>query len=619
MNFTLRDKDVFRPLADGSFTYDGFADDNIRLIESWQLKDAALWRILVEQFRNGLDNKRARWRSEYWGKLMRGAAMTYSYTLDGELYAILEETVKDLLTVQDELGRITSYDTEHEFTGWDIWGRKYVLLGLQHFMEISKNEELNATITKAMMAHADYIIEKIGPGISQTMLDDTSGHWLAMNSHSILEPMVRLYNLTGESRYLDFAAYIVDNGGVGGEDNNIFELALKNEIAPYQYPTNKAYEMMSCFEGLLEYARVTGEEKWFRAVINFVDKLADTDVTIIGCSGCMHEQLDNSKFVQSDPEKTGLMQETCVTVTWMKLCYQALRYTGDAKYAEHIERASYNALLGAVNTERCTTNSGFHFDSYSPLILNTRGRFNGGYLPLKSDEMSEYPEDAEFFGCCTAISAAGLALMPIYSVMSTDRGFVFNEYFNGGVRLDGSDMIVKLETGYPYDGKIKMTFCGDGELEARFRIPSWSKETKVTLNGSNANGEMQNGYFVLSREWKEGDTVEIELDMRPRAIKPFGENNPGKDKVVAIEAGPIVLARDARLGTDVSAPVEIITDGEGYVQNIELSENGDFPTQICYSMSSYGEKIKLIDYSSAGKTWDERSLMTAWLPIVKIR
>ena len=618
MTFSRVDKDTARALPAGAFIYGGNAAENIELIQSWQLKDRELWKILVEQFRNGFDNERRRWRSEYWGKMMRGAAMTYAYTLDDELYSVLEETVLDLFTVQDELGRITSYDVEHEFSGWDIWGRKYVLLGLQHFMEISKSAELNERITTAMMAHADYIIEKTGRGEGQIPLDDTSDHWLAMNSHTILEPMVRLYNLTGEKRYLDFSAYIVENGGIGGEGNNIFELALEDKLAPFEYPTNKAYEMMSCFEGLIEYARVTGEEKWFRAAINFVDRVAATDITIIGCAGCTHELFDNSKFEQTNDEKTGIMQETCVTVTWMKLCYQLLRLTGDSKYAEHIERASYNGLLGSVNTERCTTNSGFHFDSYSPLIINTRGRFNGGYLPLTTADESE--KEGAHFGCCTAIAAAGLALMPTYSVMATEGGVLFNEYFGGSVNFfdkDGMQTCIKIETSYPYDKTVKMTVNTDTKdaLELRLRIPSWSKSTKITLDGAPAEGKTAGNIFIISRKWRDGDTVELEFDMRPRIVYPFGENNPGRDKYIAIEAGAIVLARDARLGGDISRPIEVKVDKEGYIENIALSKNEKFPTQLCYELDSFGEKIKLVDYSSAGKTWNEESLMSAWLPV----
>jgi hypothetical protein len=107
--------------------------------------------------------------------------------------------------------------------------------------------------------------------------------------------------------------------------------------------------------------------------------------------------------------------------------------------------------------------------------------------------------------------------------------------------------------------------------------------------------------------------------MRPRVILPEGEDNVGSRKLMAIAAGPIVLARDARLGGDISLPVEIKTDSDGYVTNITRSAHTDFPTQLCYELDSFGEKIKLIDYASAGKTWDERSLMTAWLPIKDLK
>lgn len=623
MKFTNSDPDVARPLPEGSFIYSGFANDNIELIKEWQLKDRSLWASLVDQFRNGLDNEKRRWRCEYWGKLMRGAAMTYLYTLDDELYAILEETVEDLLSTQDELGRITSYDAEHEFSGWDIWGRKYVLLGLRHFIEISKSSELNDRIISAMKAEADYIIEKVGGGISQIPIDDTSTYWLAMNSHSILEPMVCLYNITGEQRYLDFSAYIVDNGGVAGEGNNIFELAYENDKAPFQYPASKAYEMMSCFEGLLEYARVTGEEKWKTAVINFANRLYETDITIIGCAGCTHEQLDNATVKQTDDTYKGLMQETCVTVTWMKLCYQLLRLTGESKYAEWIETASYNALLGAVNTERRTTNLGFHFDSYSPLMLNTRGRAAGGLMPLDCPEASEYLEGTRFFGCCTAIAAAGLALMPLYSVMKTDNGIQINEYFCGSFNYtskNGDQVMIRTETDYPYDGYIKMTVNaepsedGDAdEYEIKLRLPSYSKNTVVKINGIQRKTDPDSGFFAETAVWKNGDVIEIEADVRPRAICPFGEY--GKGRYLAIKAGAIVLARDARLGGDISKPVSISAGSDGLVENIVLSEADAFDNRICYELDGGGEKIKLVDYAAAGKTWDEESLMTAWLPI----
>ena len=67
--------------------------------------------------------------------------------------------------------------------------------------------------------------------------------------------MVRLFDLTGEKKYLDFARYIVEEGGTSIA--NVFELAYADKTDPYQYPITKAYELISCFEGLLEYYRAT--------------------------------------------------------------------------------------------------------------------------------------------------------------------------------------------------------------------------------------------------------------------------------------------------------------------------------------------------------------------------
>ena len=74
----------------------------------------------------------------------------FEYSHDAELYALLEATVEELLEVEDELGRISTYTVETEFGGWDMWGRKYVLLGLQYFYEICTNKELKTRIQASM-------------------------------------------------------------------------------------------------------------------------------------------------------------------------------------------------------------------------------------------------------------------------------------------------------------------------------------------------------------------------------------------------------------------------------------------------------------------------------------
>jgi len=85
--------------------YHGFVDENIRFIEAFQLLRPDLWRRFVEQYRHDADFD-AGWKGEYWGKMMRGACMTWSYTRNPELYETLAQTVSDMMDSADADGRI---------------------------------------------------------------------------------------------------------------------------------------------------------------------------------------------------------------------------------------------------------------------------------------------------------------------------------------------------------------------------------------------------------------------------------------------------------------------------------------------------------------------------------
>ena len=214
---------------------------------------------------------------------------------------------------------------------------KYVLVGCLYFYEICKDEAFKTEILNALQGHVDYLIDKIGDG--KISILDTS-HWYGgLNSSSILEPIVELYRLTKQAKYLDFAGYILNMGGRKG--GNLLELAENGEVMPYQYPEVNAYEMMSYFEGALAYYEVTGNERYLHIVEKFVDAVRKSDITVIGCAGCTHELFDNSANKQTEETADkAIMQETCVTVTWMRLQERLLRLTGKEEYADGIERSA---------------------------------------------------------------------------------------------------------------------------------------------------------------------------------------------------------------------------------------------------------------------------------------
>ena len=617
---------------------DGILKDAIDFVCVHQLMDKALWKKLVEQYRLKSDSAKSEWRGEYWGKMMRGAAFVYSVTRDERMYDVLEDTVRDLLSVQEDSGRFSTYSTDVEFTKWDMWCRKYILLGLICFYPLCRDVSLKEQMVWAMRRHADYILDRIGPESEGKMLitmtsvvaDNKPIHG-AMNSFSILEPMVLLYRMTKEQRYIDFASYIV-NEGVSEYEDSIFELAYENKLPPYQYPHTKAYEMMSCFEGLLEYALETGNEKWKTAAIRFAYRFMETDITVMGSAGTAHEFLNHASVRQTVHH--GIGQETCVSVTWMKLCARMLTVTGDPIFADCFEQSLYNAYLGAFNSKRADNHKNFPrgffiegleikptvlpFDSYTPLLGGSRGRGIGGALLFS---------DGTYYGCCACIGSIGVGIAPYLAFMRQRNGFAAMLYSDGTYKTkteNGTAVQFKVEGNYPFGDSVRIILSLEKseEFTLSLRIPSWSVENYLTVNGEKISTDK--GMTSITRIWNDGDTVELGFDMRVEVLRPtvyhkdiirskiiwrtcemVSEEDiptPERFDYAAFRRGPLVFACE---GTDKSVSIEGHEDT--YVDaNVIKCERAGLEVML-------DNGLRLVDSANAGKEWNERSAFTVWI------
>ena len=632
-------KEVFTEVAKDT-KYNGFVDKAFRFVETYQLNKPELWERFVQQFREDADYEGG-WRGEYWGKMMRGACLVYQYTKNETLYSILCQTVSDMMNSADENGRISSYAMNHEFDAWDMWSRKYVLLGMEYFLEICKEESLKHDIIYSMCRQLDYIIGKIGKEEGKLEITSATRHWRGLNSCSILEPVVRLYQLTNEQKYFDFASYIVERGCT--DVQNIFDLAYENQLYPYQYPVTKAYEMISCFEGLIEFYKVTNEGKYKTAIINFANKVLESDFTVIGCCGCTHELFDHSTVRQANTTNGKIMQETCVTVTLMKFFYRVYLMSGDVKYVDAFETSFYNAYLGSFNTEQVIEPmikkehpdwfaEPLPFDSYSPLTAGTRGNGIGG-LKVMSDK--------HYYGCCACIGGAGIGLVPQIQLVKSENGLVVNLYIDGVVCTrtpQNQDITLQFVTEYPKCGTIKIAISlkNAEKIGISFRNPVWSKNTVVSVNGDSV--DVCDGYIIVDRVWNNGDVIEIELDMRTEVIYPisygsqvlmnkviwgknyivptYDEEDPIAHKHVALRRGPVMLAQENRLGYSVDDSVDIKVDEDGYVDVVLTNEEIPFDCVVKAGVPlCNGNYMTVTDYASAGKLWTDESKMAVWMLI----
>ena len=552
---------------------------------------------LIAPFRNRIET--SCWQSEFWGKWFTSAVLAYRYRPEPQLKKVLDQAVDGLIATQTPDGYIGNYADDKHLAAWDIWGCKYCMLGLLAYYDLTKEQKaLNAAAKEA-----DFLMTELK---NRNALIVKMGNHRGMAASSVLEPICLLYGRTGDQKYLAFAEEIVrqwetpDGPQLISKANiDVSKRFLKPKDEWYGWEQGqKAYEMMSCYEGLLELYRLTGKEEYKRAVEKTWENIRDTEINIVG-SGSAKECWFGGKDLQT----ISILhyQETCVTVTWIKLSQQLLRLTGEVKYAEAIETSYYNGLLGAMKPD---------------------GSDWAKYTPLSGQRMEGDEQCGMGLNCCVASGPRGLFTFPLTAVMAGMGGLQVNFFAEGTYNLQtpGNQKIgIVQKTDYPATGivELKVQLAKPEDMAIRIRIPAWSKQTTLTLNGEPIKGTTAGQYAIIQRKWNNGDIVGLELDMRGRVIK-LGK----QPENIAIVRGPIVLARDLRLpGPVMEAMVSPVTDRDGYIsleligqnqQNLWMQFKATFKPESYKEGGSQSVSLILCDYASAGNTTDERSRFRVW-------
>ena len=542
-------------------------------------------------------NETRLWQSEFWGKWFTAAVNTYRYTKDVSLKLKLDHAVQGLLATQTADGYIGNYAPDSHLKAWDIWGRKYCMLGLLAYHDLTQDHK-TLSATKRLADHLIAEVYASNKSISE------QGNFRGMAASSVLEPMVLLYNKTREQKYLDFAKYIVADWETPHGPALISKALNQVPVAtrfnkPKDWFTwengQKAYEMMSCYEGLLELYRVTGEEKYKLAVVQAVNNIRENEIMITG-SGSSKECWYGGKEMQHIPAIH--MMETCVTATWMKLCGQLLRLTGNAQYADDIERTQYNALYGSMTPDAKS------WSKYSGMS----GTRNLGEMQCGMN-----------LNCCIASGPRGMMVLPQTAVMKTNEGVFFNTFskmranitLNSGIRLQ-----VDESSNYPQNGEIqfKVNPSKPVHLALHLRVPQWSKNIVLKVNGMVQQISVQKGYAVLDRKWQKGDVLDMSLAM-PVYVSYAKDNN-----AFAVQYGPLVLAADERLEHQQNYEFykpQLDKNGAVSIEVLQSSDPAIFFMARVPVLKGPNLKepafITLCDFASAGNTWTNRSPYKTWL------
>lgn len=551
---------------------------------------------LVEPFR--YKNETHLWQMEFWGKWMLGAVAAWEYTHNQELMRHMSESVKSIIKTQLPNGYIGNYSNQAQLTNWDIWGRKYVLLGLLRYHDITNDNDALIAARKS----ADYLISQVGK--NKTNIIET-GNYRGMASSSVLEPMVLLYNKTHKASYLNFAKYIVSEWETPAGPQLISKALAGVHVADrfpppevWFSPENgqKAYEMMSCYNGLIELYKVTGDSDYLKAVESTVRDITEEEINVAG-SGTSFECWYHGKERQTRP--TYHTMETCVVTTWLKLNYDLLALTGNPLYANNIETAYYNALMASTKL------GGAEIEMYSPLEGH------------RGDHNHQCGMD---INCCVANGPRGFMMIPRYAVMTSGREIYINLFTKStaSLNLQKSDKItIQQNTTYPEGGKIQFKIATEkpSKFTLALRIPDWSLHSVITVNGVKIKEPVPGNYAEISRKWSTDDVVELQLDMSGRVVE--------LNNYSAILRGPIVLARDSRFNDGFVDEAIAIQQKNGKV-DIHISDKKPegiwlaftLPAKLGTGIESTGKTVSQVhfcDFGSAGNTWNPGTRYKVWL------
>jgi DUF1680 family protein len=596
-------QDVITPLPDGSIHLTNyFENDILNSVEHWN-KGVVPYRKLMDFYVTGGSNFAL---GEMWAKAVRSGSMLYGYTGDQELKKILDNTVSEVFTTVRSNGAISTVPIDKQPNGkcGDMWERKYVMLGLsQYYAHVKKDPK----VYQLMINEANSVLDQIGDAPKTPM---TTQGWSknGIESFTVMEPIMRIYKLTGDKKYLDFCTYLIKEGGCKGAD--LFQEACDN-VLPRQmgngYP--KAYEMLSLFEGAVEYYRCTGDERIKKAFMNLFENIKKYEITLIGNGGADQpyypkwngEAWDNTALEQSNPNIKRMM-ETCAGVTWMKLCSQILRITGDPSTVDYIEKYAYNGLLGAMKPG----GDGFSYVN----LLNGRKVTDIGW-GTKVDGMT--------VTCCNLSGPMGLAYIPYVAVMQSKSGPVINLYNAANVTAKtkkGRDVKFTIDSDFPYNNKvvIEINDVKSEKFDFKLHIPAWSKATAVRVNGKAFNYEYNGKYLSINRKWNNGDKIELTFDMRAKLIDAPHGSNPEAWNYQALQYGPIVLSRDENIDPDYNKPVQIVADANGEVKITPVKPQMS-TTRMEFLVPTTTGTIHMVDYSSVNG-WNGKKICT-WMPKLK--
>ena len=449
--------------------------------------------------------------------------------------------------------------------------------------------------------------------------------------------VTEMYRETGNPKYLELSKQLINirDSVKNGTDDNQDRIPFRQQYNAIGHSVRANY----LYAGVADLYVEDGEAQLKKNLDSIWNDIVYRKMYINGACGALYDGTspDGTEYkpdlIQKVHQSYGRAyqlpnstahNETCANIGNMLFNWRMLESTGDAKYADIVETALYNSVLSGVSLD------GKRYFYTNPLRLSDDFPYTLRWPRERQEYISCF--------CCPPNTLRTICEAQNYAYTVSENALWCNLYGQSELttKLGKHDLKVSQVTGYPYDGKVVLTFNAvpkKQEMALHLRIPAWCDKATVTVNGEPVAVEAKaNTYATINRVWKKGDVVTLDMEMRVKLM----ESNPLVEETrnqVVVKRGPLVYCLegmdmadgkridDVLIPADIQfTPKEITIDGSKMVAlegEARLMQEDSWDNVLYREVGKADQKVKiqLIPYFAWGNRG--KSEMTVWMPLAK--
>jgi len=483
-------------------------------------------------------------------KWLEAAACEIARAPSAWLQSASDEVIELVAAAQGADGYLNSHYTvaepEKRWTdfahGHELYCAGHLIQAAVAFRRATGDERLLTTARR----FADYLHSRFGPGRRVA----TPGH------PEIEMALAELYRETGERRHLDLAAFFLEHRGHGwlGPGRFNSSVSFQDRVPVRESTTVEGHAVRALYltTGVADLYLETGDRALYETLDRQWRDMVEGKLYVTGGVGARHhsEAFGHPYELPNDLAYC----ETCGAIASVMWSWRMLLATGEARFADLIERTLYNAVLAGVSL------TGDRYFYVNPLASNG----DVERLSRGGNRRKEW----HLVACCPPNVMRLFAALGHYVATRDTSGLQIHQYGSARITADlaSGRVALHMESAYPWDGRVRLTIedAGATPWALGLRVPAWCAGASARLDGRAVGVLGAAGYLQIARAWKRGDVVELDLPMPARLTEthPRIESTRG---CVAIERGPLVYCLEAvdnphghvaDLEIDTTAPLE---------------------------------------------------------------